>query len=695
MSIKVLSGSVHSNTMALLNNSFDSKKPIGKMLEESKVSIANTLNNLKKKPDPLSGSMALRQLKLLATDNYVIDAKSKTDAHHSFDGQSAYRQLMTEIDSLGSNDKARLADTAIALLKQGENDKFTQEQLMELSSHASTNGKVDLYISLLNDRNQSNKNIVDNLLPRSFATALREGYDLVINPKDNEQALTALEIATEASRAYPVADKNNRNVLQLITGDSIRAIQYQTDPTITSVAHNIVSGDLAQDAVSLSLKERDPYSSLQTLKTLLGNTKKLDSFVARDLGSLTSIVATSSDSEYLLKNLAQSGVLNSEAVQKVYSNILRHNDAKKDRELAKVFLDNLEAQQPLSSSDYLKLYKRTLTHARNQPISDALETIYQQAQSAEAARRQEDAELNRESQDNDTNDIREIVSLHSMVLSKCDQISSVDDITLTQLKPVSLIVNGGNGQSAELDLSKLNSPAELNLILEELDAKEVVVPESENTTEDYLTTDIKLAVEDYINGDDDRLSIYLTKPISEAAPLIAEKLKTDVFHIASLTDTRLVSRTPKMALKDSLADIGASIKFTDDNEKDASAYVVGIENVKSNYDLIEHARLYKSRVEHKKPQSDETVSVKVKVESGRLSNEFLNGINERLTKSIERSLGESGDNSKPYYLVNKDVDDILCLPVTALSDKIKTNTIFNDKATQLQKTNNNQTKLSR
>lgn len=692
MSIKVISSNVHSNTVALLNSSSSKGNSIGWTIEQSKDAVSKTLSKLKSKPDSLLGSNALRQLKLLASDDYVIDAKSNTAQHHNFNAQTAYKQLIEDIEASSDADKTKLADAAIMLLKQGKSDKFTQEQLMGLSVHASPLGKVDLYASLLTDRNQSNKNIVDALLPANLATALREELELVNNPEDGMQAMHALELASISSRAYQAANPDDRAILQLLTTKSVEAVKLQGYPVVTSIAHSIVSGDLAQDAVLASLKDRNAYSSLQTLKTLLSKAKKLDSFIDRDIGSLTSVVATSPDSAYLLKNLAQSGVLNSEAVQKVYSNILRHNDVRRDKSLSESFLKNLETSQPLTTSDYLKLYKKTLTHARNQPISDTLDVIYKLAQDSELSNRPDEPES---SDKQHTTDIREIVSLHSMVLSKCDQVSQMDDVTLAQVKPIDIIVNSHGGRATELDLSQLSSPAELNLILNELAAKEVVISEPKDGMDDYISTDIRLAVEDYINNEDDRLSIYLSKPISEAAPLIAGKLQTDVFQVASLIDARLITnKTPKIALKDSLAEIDARINFIEDSPNGFS-YGTNIKNIKTNYDLIEHARLYQERLSEKNNQPKQSVSIKVKVESSRLDNEFLKEINKKLTDSVIDSLSQTDKNGKAIHAINKDVDDILCLPVTVISDKIKTNTIFNDAAIEPQKINNNQTKLSR
>ena len=154
----------------------------------------------------------------------------------------------------------------------------------------------------------------------------------------------------------------------------------------------------------------------------------------------------------------------------------------------------------------------------------------------------------------------------------------------------------------------------------------------------------------------------MTKPISESLAKVADTLNTDEHHLSILLGTRQPSKSMPIA-SDTLQNQDMTIKLS--AKKNDMSFPVS--DLSSSNDFSDKISEFSDRY-----KLDENESIDVTASSKKLNSDFLQHVTATLSDSLKEHDNKSQDCS-----ANIELDKLLCLPVTTLSDKIETNTIFN------------------
>ena len=653
-----------SNTI-LLASKQNAGKAIGIQLKENDARIELCLNNLRAESAKLYGSSkAIPLIKHVVTnEKYSSNHDESTD--FKLNSNKIYPLLSKELESASDSDKVLIANASIMLLKQGNADSLTQQQVYDLANEAGEMQKIDAYFSLLNEHNQSNLNVVDQLLPAPLATSFRSSEPL---PADG---LELLELSVISSRAYQ-AEPNQ--IRQLLTQMSLIALDYYgnshaNSSPISALAFKQVSGNYLPLACSTSIAQGNAYAATQVLiddKGLLSNNHKSQPAYKRDVNNMLRLLSHSSDAEMMFGKIASSGVLDKIMMKQVYDKLLSNNDSINNKSALAVFVENIElSDDSLDSTDLLDMYNMALSHKYNQPTKQLLDALASKAD--DLATVQESMHDDPESEPQVDDSIKKLRQLHSVYSNNHKTIK--DDVThsFSHYTNITLDTEDVYGKSSVLSLADYDSPAHL---FQELSDKQVSNVILNNKKNDIISVDIKNALKDYLEQKDTRLNVYMTKPISDSLEKVADILRTDEHYLTSILGTRqpanrIVSHSNTLSQQDMTITLSS-------NENNMS---FSVSNLSSSVDLSDKVSDF-----NKKYQLEDGDDISVAVSSKMLNNDFL----QHVTTALNNSVKEHGQKSQDCS-ANIELDKLLCLPVTALSDKIETNTIFNPKTPQASK----------
>lgn len=665
MNVTINNNNTQSRNIALLASKKDAGNSIGLQLQESDERITSCLNKLRADSAKVySSSKALPLIKHTATNNkYSISHDEKTD--FNFNGKLIYPLLSKEIDKASDSDKTLLANASIMLLKQGDSQKLSQQQVFNLTENAGEMQKVDAYISLLSVHNQSNANVVDRLLPAPLASSFRNSEPLAAD------GLELLELSVISSRAYQ-AEPNQ--IKQLFTQMSLVALDYYGNnhangSFISALAFKQVSGNYLPLACSSSIGQNDAYAATQVLtddKGLLSSNHKGQSTYKRDMNNMLSLLSHSSDAEMMLNKVASSGVFDKIMMKQVYEKLLSHNNSTKNKSALSSFAKNINlSDSPLDSTDVLEMYNVALSHKYNQPTKQLLDTLASKADDLAAV---QESVVNDDGSEPDVDDnIKQLRQLHSVYGNNHKTVKEDSTHAFSQYTNITLKTEDAYGEKDDLLLADFNSPAQLFQALSDKQVSDILLDDSKS---DIISIDIKDALKDYLEKRDNRLNLYMTKPISESLPQVADILKTDEHHLSALLGTRQPSKAMPIA-SDTLQQQEMTIKLS--AKKNDMSFPVS--DLSSSNDFSDKISEFSDRY-----KLDENESIDVTASSKRLNSDFL----QRVTTTLNDSLKEHGNKSQDCS-ANIELDKLLCLPVTTLSDKIETNTIFNPSIPQAAK----------
>lgn len=650
----------------LLASKHEAGKSIGEQLEENKDRILSCLSGLRAKSSKVySNSKALPLIKHTATyEKYSTTHDDNSDTQ--FNNKLIYPLLKKEIEKASDIDKTLIANASIMLLKQDNSHKLSQQQVFDLAENAGEMQKVDAYISLLNTHNQSNANIVDRFLPASLATSLRNAEPL------SADGLELLELSVISSRAYQTAPSQ---IKQLLAQMSLVALDYYGNnhangSFISALAFKQVSGNYLPLACSSSISQNNAYAATQVLsddKGLLSSNRTGQSAYKRDINSMLNLVSRSSDADMALKKIASSGVLNKLTMKQVYEKLLEQNDSVKSQSSLPAFANNIVlSDEILDSNDVLEMYNMALSHKYSQPTKNLLDVLASKADEL-ADNQQTDSNPNNGTEPNIDDSTRQLRQLHNVNNNNHKSLKEDTNHSFSQYTNITLKIEDVHGIKDNLLLSDYSSPARLFQILSEKQVSNIVLDDSKT---DIISSDIKNAIKDYLDKKDNRLNIYMTKPVSSSLTQVAGMLNTDEQHLSILLGTRQPSRSMSVD-KDTLAQQDMIITLSA-NKND---FRFPVSDLVSSSDFMGKISDFSNQYTLSKEDD-----IEVSVSSKTLNNDFLRHATTALKNSVDVYSNKSQDCS-----ANIELDKLLCLPVTTLSDKIETNTIFNTQTPQAAK----------
>ena len=656
MNVTINNNNAQSPSMTLLASKVTGNS-IGLQLKESDERIKACLDKLRADSARVySNSKALPLIKHTATNNkYSISNDEKTA--FNLNAKLIYPLLNKELNNASSSDKALLANASIMLLKQADSHKMSQQQVFDLTENAGEMQKVDAYISLLSVHNQSNANVVDRLLPAPLASSFRNSEPL------SADGLDLLELSVISSRAYQ-AEPNQ--IKQLFTQMSLVALDYYGNnhangSFISALAFKQVSGNYLPLACSSSIGQNDAYAATQVLtddKGLLSSNHKGQSTYKRDMNNMLSLLSHSSDAEMMLNKIASSGVFDKTMMKQVYEKLLTHNDSTKNKSVLSSFVENINlSDDSLDSTDVLEMYNMALSHKYNQPTKQLLDTLASRAD--ELAAIQEDMPTDDGTKPDVDDNVRQLRQLHSVYGNNHKTVKEDTTHAFSQYTNITLKTEDAYGEKDDLMLADFNSPAQLVQALSDKQVSDILLDDSKS---DIISVDIKNALKDYLEKRDNRLNLYMTKPISESLAKVADTLNTDEHHLSILLGTRQPSKSMPIA-SDTLQNQDMTIKLS--AKKNDMSFPVS--DLSSSNDFSDKISEFSDRY-----KLDENESIDVTASSKKLNSDFLQHVTATLSDSLKEHDNKSQDCS-----ANIELDKLLCLPVTTLSDKIETNTIFN------------------